>query len=187
MAKKTIKIKDPKKLIRALAVLLIVILAIVFIPKLFKGNDSVEKDIKKLEGQAIDVISKEIRLYQGETEILYIDGIPIEVKPGYTYNAKVIYKYQVIATGVIREYIVESGMTVKTSDTKAVTVTNNNTIKITEGFSEEKDVTVTIKYKGCKDASYTFHIVPDERVDDTPAEGTDDDTGTTDDGSGSGN
>ncbi len=161
MMKRVIRIKKPGKFLVFILLIVVIIAAAVFLPKIF-GGDKVAKEIAAVEGQDITVLSKEIKLYQGETELAYTStDTPPTVKPGQHITFKAVYKYQVKSTGKIAVYPVETGVSLSLSDETLASVTNGNSVVIADTVTANSTLTVTVKYKGLDDKQFTFSIEPD--------------------------
>ncbi len=154
-SRKKIKLKSPKKLFGFFIVLLIIIALIFGGVKLFNVLfvDSVIKDIQTLENQKVTLIDKQIKQYMGENET---NATTLSAENIVTY--RVIYRYQ-LQNGTIKNYPVDTGLTIEVSDTAYATVVKN-TIVIPTGISQKQELKVTVKYKKIDDVVYTYTVEP---------------------------
>ena len=161
MAKAKIKIKKPGRLIFAVLLVAVIIAAIIILPS-YLGGDKIQKEIEAIEGQKVTVLSKEIKLYQGEAELNYTDSTtPIILKPGQYITFKVVYQYKNDTTGKINSYRVESGISIKVSNTSLATIVNDNSLQIPNTITTESTFNATVSFKGVDNKTYSFKISPD--------------------------
>ena len=153
--RKKIKLKNPKKLLGFFAAVLL--LAALIFGGIKLANllfvDSVLKDIQTLENQKVTLIDKQIKQYMGENEF---SGTSLDAENIVIY--RVIYRYQ-LQNGTIKNYPVDTGLTIEVSDAAYATVVKN-TIVIPNGITQQQDITVTVKYKKLDDVKYTYKVNP---------------------------
>ena len=161
MAKVKIRLKSPKKLAWSLVKLAVfaavIVFAVMFLSGL--GADPVEKELKKLEVQDIKVIETRIAVYKGEDEYK-----GTELKAGDVLSFKVIYKYQLTESQVVKNHPVETGVSVVISDPAyADPGEKPNTVKVREGISQDTPITFKVGYSENRDLvkEFTFTILSD--------------------------
>lgn len=169
MAKVKIRLKSPKKLAWSLVKLVVIVAAVIIAVTLIKniGSDPVVKDLKKLEGQDVKVITTEIVAYKGED--VYKDTT---LKAGDVLTFKVVYKYQLVESQIIKNHPVGDGVSVVISDAAyADPGETSNAVKIREGIVQDTPITFTVSYSHNKALvkDFTYTVLSDV----APTDGTD--------------
>lgn len=100
------------------------------------ASDPTVKELNKLEGQKVEIISSKIVASVSDGEVLAEDVI----------NFSVSYNYRLLS-GTIKQYTQESGLKIKVSDTALAATVNNSSIQITNGAQDGAQLTVTVTYK----------------------------------------
>lgn len=156
-----IRLAHPEKLIAAIlklaAVIAVIVLAVHFISGL--GKDPVARELKKLEGQDVSIISSEIVPYKGDVQ--YKETV---LNAGDVITYKVVYKYQLKEAKTIKNHPVEDGVSITVSDPAYAEETDaKNVLKVKTGITQETTITVQVTYSRNKDLvkEYTYTLMPD--------------------------
>ncbi|MBO7699733.1 MAG: hypothetical protein J6S47_01475 [Eubacteriaceae bacterium] len=163
MSRKKVRIRltQPKKLIGALLKLALVIAVVVVAVHFISGfgKDPVIKELKKLEGQDVSIISSEIVPYKGDVQ--YKETV---LSAGDVITYKVVYKYQLKESKTIKNHPVEEGVSITVSDPAYAEETEEkNVLKVKTGITQETPLTVKVTYSRNKDMvkEYNYTIRPD--------------------------
>jgi len=158
-----VRIADPGKFAGSMLKLVLVIAVIVFAVR-FLGNlgkDPVARQLKKLEGQDVQIISTEILVYKGDNQ--YKDDT---LRGGDVLVFKVNYKYQLMESKNIKNHPVEDGVTVTIDEASAAYAEQGetpNTVKIRTGITQDTPITLKVSYSGNKDLvkEYNYTVLSD--------------------------
>ena len=147
MSKGSITITNPKRLVVSIFVLVAIIVVIVLSFKACNSGDPIEKEISKIEGQQVTVVSRIIKPS--------IDSGDLQV--GSYINFVVEYAYS-LSDSTIKDYTVEEKIKVEVSDENIATVQDENGVQVNPEIEAGKKLTVNVEYRNLED-SFEYTLV----------------------------